>query len=77
MYAGVVKPSELRKALRHLGGQERNKGGETIIRFRGTTIIVGRHPFSRVMLHHVERKLGAVGIASEEFFLALQGDKKR
>ena len=73
MNSGVVKPSTLRKALRALGGQERHEGGESIIRFRGTTIIVGRCPFSRVMLHRVERKLAAAGITSEEFSCALQG----
>ncbi|MBK9714145.1 MAG: hypothetical protein IPO81_23000 [Kouleothrix sp.] len=74
MKPGVVKPPELIKALCALGGHERHRGGETIIWFPGTTIIIGRRPFSRSMLHRVTRKLAAGNIPPEALTRALNGD---
>ena len=62
MDSGVVKRQRVMWALVHLGGTARPKGGETLYSFPGTTIIVGRHDFSRAMLCRLERKLARAGI---------------
>lgn len=73
MGGGVVRRTELLRALRALGGQARPQGGEVCVWFPGTTIIVGRRAFSRAMLRRVVRKLAAAGIRTEQFWKALYG----
>lgn len=66
MDGGVVKRERLVLALQRLGGQSRHRDGETLIQFRGTTIIIGRRDFSRAMLRRLGRKLTAAGISPEQ-----------
>lgn len=74
MSHGEVKRHELLRALRALGGRPRHKGGEIVVWFPGTTIIVGRRNFTQGMLRRVARKLTATGIAVEQFDQALRGE---
>ncbi len=72
MVHGEIKRERMLRALLSLGGQPRSKGGETIIWFPGTTVIVGRRHFSIAMLRRVERKLAAAGIVREDLHRALE-----
>lgn len=80
MRAGMVRPDVVVAALVKLGGIPRNKGGEVKVKFscvvitergaevRGTTITVGRKPFSRPMLKkRIYAKLTQVGIHPSAF----------
>lgn len=72
MGRGEVKRYELLQALQVLGGRERPRGGEVMVRFPGTTVIIGRRHFSRAMLRRVERKLAHAGIMPEDLYCALK-----
>ena len=71
MRCGVTGRAALLRALQNLGGVQRKKGGETVVWFPGTTVIVGRRDFSRAMLKRVCRKIASAGITEEELRDAL------
>ncbi|MDQ2805465.1 MAG: hypothetical protein M3Z04_00875 [Chloroflexota bacterium] len=71
MHGGVTARRDLVRALAQLGGRPRSKGGETIVAFAGTTIIIGRRDFSRSMICRVERKLAAAQITAAQLWAAL------
>ncbi len=54
---GEVRRADLIDALQALGGRVYKRGGETLIRFPGTTITIGRRNFNRAMLIRLGRKL--------------------
>lgn len=71
MVYGEVKRTDLLRALRVLGGQLRHQGGEVLVWFPGTTIVVGRRNFSRSMLCRVTRQLSNAGITRRDLENAL------
>jgi hypothetical protein len=63
MKGGVMKRKALVKQLTCMGGQKKHHGGEVKVKFKGTTIIVGRKDNSRAMLAKMERKLRRAGLS--------------
>ena len=62
MNGGVKNCREMIRCLKARGGLVTHHGGEVKMKFKGTTVRIGRHDFSRGKQQEVERKLTRAGL---------------